>query len=67
MWGLGVVHTNKAASTRAYTTDLYLGYRHYGLDLNLIGASGSVPARKVNDLDVVMAGVRIRWGDRGND
>jgi len=67
MWGLGVVHTSKAASTRAYTTDLYLGYRHYGLDLNLIGAGGSVPARKVNDLDIIMAGVRFRWGGRGND
>lgn len=43
-------------------TQLYLGYRHYELDVDLLGAGGSVPTRDFEDLDVVMAGITVHWG-----
>jgi outer membrane immunogenic protein len=63
-WGLGIVQTVKPSRDRNYITDLYVGYRRYALDLNLLGANGPVGTRKINDFDAVMAGVRFRWGER---
>ena len=60
---MGVVQTIKPSPTRNYITDLYVGYRRYSLDLNLIGVNGPVAARKINDFDTVLAGVRFRWGE----
>jgi hypothetical protein len=64
VWGVGVVQTIKPSRERNYITDLYLGYRHYSLDLDLLGAAGPVASRKPKDFDTVMAGVRFRWGER---
>jgi hypothetical protein len=64
IWGLGAVQTIKPSKDRPYTTDLYIGYRHHELDLRLINnAGGPAAAARVNDFDVVMAGVRFRWGE----
>jgi hypothetical protein len=63
VWGAGVAQTINPTSARPYTTELYLGYRRYELDLHLIGSAGPVPARQIKDFNVVMAGLTIRWGD----
>ena len=68
VWGLGVVQTIKPDSTRNFTTDLYVGYRNFALEVDLIGAEGSgVPARKVNNFSAVMAGIRLRYGESDKD
>jgi outer membrane immunogenic protein len=64
VWGLGIVQTIKPSRDRNYITDLYVGYRHHSLDLDLLGAIGPVASRKPKDFDTVMAGVRFRWGER---
>jgi hypothetical protein len=63
MWGLGVVQTIKPSRDRNYITDLYVGYRNFSLDLNLIGDSGPVANRKADGFHAVMAGMRFRWGE----
>jgi hypothetical protein len=64
VWGFGVVQYIKPAGTRTFTTSLYAGYRHYSLDLNLIGADGRiVPSQKVNDISMIMVGMRMKWGE----
>jgi hypothetical protein len=67
VWGFGIAQTIKATSVKPYTTELYLGYRHYDLDVRLIGSAGPVPSRRIKDFDVIMAGVTIRWGDEPED
>ena len=63
VWGFGVVQTIEPFSARTHTTDVYVGYRNYSLDLSLIGAAGAaVATRAVNNWSAVMAGVRMRWG-----
>jgi hypothetical protein len=64
VWGLGMVQTiDPLPPLRHYTTDIYLGYRNYKLDVNLLGANGAaVPARRINDWSAVLAGLRLRWG-----
>jgi hypothetical protein len=63
VWGGGIAQTIKPTSTRPYTAELYVGYRHYELDVRLIGSVGPVSARPIKDFGVVMAGLTIRWGD----
>jgi hypothetical protein len=66
VWGVGVTQTFDRTAFRHYTTDLYVGYRNYSLDVNLLGASGNVvPARKISDWSGVMAGARFSWGKPG--
>jgi hypothetical protein len=68
VWGFGAVQTIKPNGTSNFTTDLYLGYRKYELDVHLIGAdAAAIPARRVKDFDVVMAGIRLRWGESDSD
>jgi hypothetical protein len=68
VWGLGVVQTIDATRSRQVTTDLYLGYRNYALDVHLIGANGAaVPTRPINNWSAVMGGVRLRWGKIDKD
>jgi hypothetical protein len=63
VWGLGMVQTIDRSPTRHYTTDLYVGYRNYSLDVSLLGADGaSVPTRPISDWSAILAGVRFRWG-----
>ena len=63
VWGFGVVQTIEPFSARTHTTDVYVGYRNYSLDLSLIGEAGAaVPTRAINNWSAVMAGVRMRWG-----
>ena len=62
VWGLGVVQEIRSLHPAFSTTELYVGYRHYELDLDLINAEGSVAERDIDDFDVVMAGVTIQWG-----
>lgn len=55
-WGAGVVQyvENTAAS-------FYLGYRHYELEVDLLGADGPVAAKPLKGLDMVMTGVRFKF------
>jgi hypothetical protein len=62
VWGLGVVQEIESLRPIFTTTHLYLGYRHYDLDVDLVDADGPVSARGIEDIDVVMAGVTIQWG-----
>ena len=66
-WGLGLVQTIESTSTRPYITDLYVGYRNYTLDVRLIGDTGAVPTRPINNWSAVMAGMRLRWGKVDKD
>jgi hypothetical protein len=64
MWGLGVNQSVDAAST-----DLYLGARHFSLDVtcsasaNCSGAPGSAPGTKLQteDMWVVVGGARVKF------
>ena len=56
VWGFGVVQEVKAISAK-----VYLGYRHYQLDVDLINGGGSVAARQIEDFSVVMAGTLIEF------
>ena len=58
MWGFGVV---QQLVTDAHTTDIYLGYRHYVLDVNLIDGSGAVADVGLQSLDAVMAGFATQF------
>jgi hypothetical protein len=63
-----VVQTIEAISSRQVTTDLYLGYRNYALDVHLIGANAAaVPTKPINNWSAVMEGVRLRWGKIDKD
>jgi hypothetical protein len=68
VWGVGVTQTidRDPSRHRFHTTDFYLGYRNYSLDVNLLGATGAVaPARRISDWSAIMAGVRLSWGKPG--
>jgi hypothetical protein len=67
MWGLGVSQTFKSTGAFPVLAEVYVGYRHYELDLRLIGADGPVASRGIKDFDVIMAGVTIRWGGQPED
>lgn len=42
--------------------ELYLGYRHYDLNVELLGEAGSaVPSKKLNGFDAIMTGAKIRF------
>ncbi|MDP9137813.1 MAG: hypothetical protein M3N38_06510, partial [Pseudomonadota bacterium] len=56
-WGAGVVQHIKS-----YNTEVYVGYRNYELDLDLIDDAGSVAAREFEDLHSIVAGATIHWG-----
>jgi hypothetical protein len=77
VWGFGVVQKINDASKPAGKKDkaaakevaagepimeLYAGYKHFELDVDLIGpARIGVPAKKLNDFDAVMTGAIIRF------
>lgn len=60
-WGFGVVQTIEPGPDRPFTTELYLGYRNYDLDLNLRGSGGAVASRDVHDMHMVLTGATISW------
>jgi hypothetical protein len=41
--------------------EIYIGYRHYEVDFNLIDAGGPIPGKKIQDFDVIMTGLTIRF------
>jgi hypothetical protein len=82
VWGFGVVQKindaskpagkkDKAAAKEAAAgepiMELYVGYKHFELDVDLVGlhptthARMNVPAKKLNDFDAVMTGAIIRF------
>lgn len=61
-WGVGVVQQLSSAVTHGPVTDLYVGYRHYTLGVDLLDGSGAaVPARSIEDLDMLLAGFTGRF------
>jgi len=68
VWGAGLVQKIEPVHPQIDDLLLYLGYRHYALDVDLIGANGSsVPPRGINDFDVVMVGLTATWGGTRDD
>jgi hypothetical protein len=82
VWGFGVVQKindaskpagkkDKAAAKEAPPAEpimeLYVGYKHFELDVDLVGlhptthARMDVPSKKLNDFDAVMTGAIIRF------
>ena len=82
VWGFGVVQKINDATKPAGKKDagaakdaapaepvmeLFLGYKHYEIDVELIGrnpttpAPFDVPAKKLNDFDVVVTGAIVRF------
>jgi hypothetical protein len=56
-WGIGVVQ-----HIEAYDAQVYVGYRSYDLDVDLIDDGGSIPARDIDDFQTIVAGVTISLG-----
>ncbi len=46
----------------AYDAQVYVGYRNYELDFDLIDDDGSIPAREIDDFQTIVAGVTISLG-----
>ena len=68
MWGFGIVQTIKGKKSDDFATDLYLGYRNYSLNVDLLSAGGgAVSSIGIRDFSAVMAGMRFRWNDDGKD
>jgi hypothetical protein len=82
MWGFGVVQkiedgtkaagkkdggAAKDAAAAEPVMELFLGYKHYEIDVELIGRNDTtpapfdVPAKKLNDFDVVVTGAIVRF------
>jgi hypothetical protein len=78
VWGFGVVQKindagkkDKAAAKEAPAAEpimeLYAGYKHFELDVDLVGLHPTthtrmdVPSKKLNDFDAVMTGAIIRF------
>jgi hypothetical protein len=79
VWGFGVVQKINDASKAAGKKDkaaakeappaepimeLYVGYKHFELDVDLVGLHPTrvdVPSKKLNDFDAVMTGAIIRF------
>ena len=80
VWGFGVVQKiedssqsggKKGAAKDAAAEpfmELFLGYKHYEIDVDLIGSSSpttvvpiDVPAKKLNDFDAVVTGAIVRF------
>jgi hypothetical protein len=51
VWGVGVVQ-----AIDRWHAEVYLGYRRYELEVDLIDGGGSVGARSIEDFDAVMTG-----------
>ena len=56
MWGFGIVQHIAAAQM-----DLYLSYRRYSAEVSGIEADGTPVAAPIDDIDLIMAGSRIRF------
>lgn len=56
-WGFGVVQRIESADT-----DLYLGFRNYQADFNLVDQNGKIETRAFEDFMTVTAGVTFHWG-----
>jgi hypothetical protein len=41
---------------------VYVGYRTYKLDVDLIDDDGSIPAREIDEFQTIVAGVTISLG-----
>ena len=59
--GGGSSEKKKRAKKDETPLEIYIGYRHYELDYNLIDAAGPVAGKKIKDFDAVMSGVTIRF------
>ncbi len=55
-WGFGVVQYFDAASMA-----LYLGYKHFDIDFDLVNADGAVPARAFEDFGVILSGAVVKF------
>jgi outer membrane immunogenic protein len=58
-WGFGVVQ-----HVDAINTEMYLGFRHYSLDTELIDDPGPIESRQFEDMITVVAGLTLHWGGR---
>ena len=56
VWGIGVVQ-----KVEAWNAEIYLGYRRYHLDVDLIGDAGAVADKGIDDFHAVMAGAAFRF------
>jgi predicted porin len=70
VWGFGVVQKindepKKKGDSAKPVIELYLGYKHFELDVDLIANSLagpiSVPSKKIEDFDVIGAGITIKF------
>ena len=57
----GAAEKKKRAKKDETPLEIYIGYRHYEVDYNLIGDAGPVAGKKIKDFDAVMTGVTIRF------
>jgi hypothetical protein len=67
MWGAGIVQHFNSVRPSISAIQMYFGYRHYELDVDLLGDSGPVAARNIEDVDVFMGGLTIHWGGARED
>jgi hypothetical protein len=68
VWGFGLVQTFERPTIQQAQTDAYIGFRHYALDIDLLGINGrAVPTRPISDWSAVLAGIRLRWGKIDKD
>jgi outer membrane immunogenic protein len=58
-WGLGVVQ-----HVEPINTELYLGFRHYSLDTDLITDAGPIASQEFEDMITIVAGLTLHWGGR---
>ena len=57
----GAAEKKKRSKKDETPLEIYIGYRHYEVDYNLIGDAGPVAGKKIKDFDAVMTGVTIRF------
>jgi hypothetical protein len=66
-WGFGLVQKIQDSGALVPAMELFLGYKHYEIDLELIGLNPTtrapieVPSKKLNDFDAVMTGAIVRF------
>jgi hypothetical protein len=75
-WGFGVVQkinddrepgaqkdgaAKKAVAAKEAVMEVYLSYRHFEIDVDLIDTVGVVPTRKMHDFDLITTGAIVRF------
>jgi hypothetical protein len=58
-WGFGLVQRIEAINT-----EMYVGFRHYALDIDLIDDDGPIETQEFEDMMTVVAGLTLHWGGR---